>query len=55
LIKSAEVKNTGPRAGETVAQLYMRLDGTSIALPLRMLKGFSANHAGSGRIAQSDF
>jgi beta-glucosidase len=40
LIKSAEVKNTGPRAGETVAQLYMRLDGTSIALPLRMLKGF---------------
>ena len=37
---SAEVKNTGPRVGEALAQLYIRLDGTSIAMPVRMLKGF---------------
>jgi beta-glucosidase len=37
---SAEIKNTGTRAGETLAQLYIRLDGTSIAMPVRMLKGF---------------
>jgi beta-glucosidase len=37
---SAEIKNTGARAGEALAQLYIRLDGTSIAMPMRMLKGF---------------
>jgi beta-glucosidase len=37
---SAEVKNSGARAGESLAQLYVRLDGTSIAMPVRMLKGF---------------
>jgi len=37
---STEVKNTGSRAGEALAQLYIRLDGTSIAMPVRMLKGF---------------
>jgi beta-glucosidase len=37
---SAEVKNTGSRAGEALAQLYVRLEGTSIAMPVRMLKGF---------------
>ena len=39
---SAEVKNTGARVGETLAQLYIRLDGTSIAMPVRMLKGFQS-------------
>lgn len=37
---SAEIKNTGSRAGESLGQLYIRLDGTSVALPVRMLKGF---------------
>jgi len=37
---TAEITNTGSRAGETMAQLYIRLDGTSIAMPVRMLKGF---------------
>jgi beta-glucosidase len=37
---SADVKNTGSRAGEALPQLYIRLDGTSIAMPVRMLKGF---------------
>jgi beta-glucosidase len=40
LTVSTEVKNTGSRAGEALAQLYIRLDGTSIAMPVRMLKGF---------------
>ncbi|HVO58247.1 MAG TPA: glycoside hydrolase family 3 N-terminal domain-containing protein [Dongiaceae bacterium] len=42
LTVSADLKNTGSRAGQTVAQLYVRLDGTSIAMPIRMLKGFQA-------------
>jgi len=37
---SAEIKNSGSRAGETLAQLYVRLEGTSVAMPVRMLKGF---------------
>jgi beta-glucosidase len=37
---SAEIRNSGARPGETLAQLYIRLDGTSIAMPVRMLKGF---------------
>jgi beta-glucosidase len=37
---SAEIKNSGARAGETLAQLYIRLQGTSVAMPVRMLKGF---------------
>jgi beta-glucosidase len=37
---SAEIKNTGMRAGEALAQLYNRLEGTSVAMPVRMLKGF---------------
>ena len=39
---SAEIKNAGARAGEALAQLYIRLDGTSIAMPVRMLKGFQS-------------
>jgi len=39
---TADVTNTGSRAGETVAQLYVRIDGTSIAMPVRMLKGFQS-------------
>jgi beta-glucosidase len=37
---SAEVTNTGTRAGEEVVQLYVRLNGTSTAQPVRALKGF---------------
>ena len=36
----AEVTNTGSRAGEETVQLYIRLQGTSVAEPVRMLKGF---------------
>jgi len=37
---SAEVKNTGGRAGEEIVQLYIRQQGTSVARPVRELKGF---------------
>jgi beta-glucosidase len=37
---NAEVTNRGARSGETLAQLYIRLEGTSVAMPVRMLKGF---------------
>jgi beta-glucosidase len=37
---SADVTNTGSRSGEEVVQLYVRLIGTSVAQPVRALKGF---------------
>jgi beta-glucosidase len=40
LTASAQVTNTGSRAGEEVVQLYVRLRGTSVAQPVRALKGF---------------
>jgi beta-glucosidase len=36
----AAVTNTGARAGENLVQLYVRLQGTSTAQPVRALKGF---------------
>jgi len=40
LTASAGVTNTGSRAAEEVVQLYVRLQGTSVAQPVRALKGF---------------
>jgi beta-glucosidase len=40
LAASANVTNTGSRPGEEVVQLYVRLMGTSVAQPVRALKGF---------------
>ncbi len=40
LTVSADVSNTGTRAGEETVQLYIRLEGTSTAQPIRALKGF---------------
>jgi len=37
---SAEITNTGTRAGEETVQLYLRLQGTSVAQPVRALSGF---------------
>jgi beta-glucosidase len=36
----ADITNTGQRAGNEVVELYIRLVGTSVAEPVRMLKGF---------------
>lgn len=40
LTAEAEVTNAGARAGQEVVQLYIQLLGTSVAEPVRMLKGF---------------
>ncbi|HEV8329882.1 MAG TPA: glycoside hydrolase family 3 N-terminal domain-containing protein [Steroidobacteraceae bacterium] len=40
LTVSADVTNTGSRAGEEIVQLYVRLIGTSVSQPVRALKGF---------------
>jgi beta-glucosidase len=37
---STEITNTGTRAGEETVQLYVRLQGTSVAQPVRALSGF---------------
>jgi beta-glucosidase len=37
---SSEITNTGTRAGEETVQCYVRLQGTSVALPVRALSGF---------------
>ncbi len=37
---SADITNTGARAGEETTQLYLRLQGTSVAQPVRALSGF---------------
>src|SRR5258708_5567418 len=37
---STEITNTGTRAGEETVQLYVSLQGTSVAQPVRALSGF---------------
>ena len=52
---SAEVKNTGARAGEEVVQLYIGLRGTSVARPVRELKGFQRVALGPGESRRVEF
>jgi beta-glucosidase len=40
VVVSVEVANTGARAGDEVAQLYVRDDAASVTRPVRMLQGF---------------
>ena len=40
IVVQADVRNSGARSGDEVVQLYVRLEGTSTAQPVRMLKGF---------------
>ena len=44
----ADVTNTGSRAGDEVAQLYLREDVGSVETPSRELKGFSRIHLNPG-------
>ncbi|GAC1641583.1 MAG: glycoside hydrolase family 3 N-terminal domain-containing protein [Candidatus Acidiferrum sp.] len=37
---SADITNTGSRAASETAELYVRLEGTSVSEPVRALKGF---------------
>jgi beta-glucosidase len=55
LTVSAEVLNTGTRAGTETAQLYIRLRGTSVARPVRELKGFQRVHLAPGESRRLEF
>jgi beta-glucosidase len=52
---SAEVRNTGARSGEEVVQLYVGLRGTSVARPVRELKGFRRVALGAGESRRVEF
>ena len=52
---SADVKNTGARAGEEVVQLYIGLRGTSVARPVRELKNFRRIALGPGESQRVEF
>jgi beta-glucosidase len=45
---TVDVTNTGDRAGDEVAQLYLREDVSSVETPARALKGFSRIHLNPG-------
>lgn len=45
---SVNVTNTGERAGDEVAQVYLREDVSSVETPARALKGFSRIHLNPG-------
>lgn len=55
LTVTAEVRNTGDREGTETAQLYIRLRGTSVARPVRELKGFRRVHLAPGESARLEF
>jgi beta-glucosidase len=52
---TAEVKNTGKRAGDEVVQLYIGLRGTSVARPVRQLKGYRRLTLGPGESRRVEF
>jgi beta-glucosidase len=52
---STTVKNSGTRAGDEVVELYRRLRGTSIALPVRELEGFRRITLAPGESQRVDF
>jgi beta-glucosidase len=52
---SAEITNTGTRAGEETVQLYLRLQGTSVALPVRALVGFQRISLAPGEAKKVNF
>ena len=52
---SAEVRNTGARAGEELVQLYIGLRGTSVARPVRELRNFRRVALGAGQSQRVEF
>jgi beta-glucosidase len=52
---SAEVTNTGSRVAEETVQLYIRLEGTSTAQPVRALQSFQRIKLGAGETQQVRF
>jgi len=51
----ATVTNTGSRSGTEVVQLYTRLRGTSVALPMRQLKGYQRITLDAGEAREVEF
>jgi beta-glucosidase len=51
----AEVTNTGSRPGAEVVQLYIQLQGTSVAEPVRMLQGFQTISIAPGETTKVKF
>jgi beta-glucosidase len=52
---SAEVKNTGRRAGDEIVQLYIHEQGTSVARPVHELKGFQRVTLAPGESQRVEF
>jgi beta-glucosidase len=52
---STTVRNSGTRAGDEVVELYLRLRGTSISLPVRELAGFRRITLAPGESQRVDF
>jgi beta-glucosidase len=55
LTASADITNTGTRASEETVQLYIRLEGTSTAQPIRALKGFQHVQFAAGQTQHVTF
>jgi beta-glucosidase len=55
LTAKADVTNTGPRPADEVVQLYIRLQGTSVTEPVRMLKGFQTVTLAPGETKHVEF
>jgi beta-glucosidase len=55
LTAEAKVTNTGSRAGEETVELYIQLQGTSVAEPVRMLQGFQKVTLAPGETKQIKF
>jgi beta-glucosidase len=55
LAVSADISNTGTRASEETVQLYIRLEGTSTAQPVRALKGFQHVQLAAGQTQHVTF
>ena len=52
---STTVRNTGSRAGDEIVELYIRLRGTSVALPVRQLEGFRRLTLSPGQSQRVEF
>ena len=55
LTVSADIRNLGAREGTETAQLYIRLRGTSVARPVRELKGFERVRLAPGESRRVEF
>ena len=54
-VVSVEVTNTGSRAGDEVAQMYIRDEVSSVTQPVKQLKGFERIHLKPGETKAVEF